>query len=211
MYYTWDLWLLSESTPGFKLKAVGTTDVAPSSDCQDGSCAGFKNGTYLEMPPHNFGDYPALSFSFWFKPTSESGSDATIIDFGGHNQGKILIARKGTTKDLVFTVSHSQSRTSSAIAIGVWTSQWKHVVWTLSPMGTGSNSVWQIYIDGTWLFRLAGLFPINAVLSSNYFGKSNADADEGFVGFIDSFYIFQAALSGDQVSSMYAVRAKSQP
>ncbi len=207
-YYTWDLWLLSEGTAGFKPKSFGILDVAPSSECQDGTCLGLQNDTYLELPSHNFGQYPSLSFSFWFRPSAQSGKDARIIDFGGSvDQGNIVIARQAATQDIMFIVSsRAPARTSSAMVTRVWDADmWRHVVWTLDPIPNSANAVWQIYIDGAWLLKQSGLYPISAELSGNYIGKSNVLPDGGFWGYIDSFFIFQTALSAEQVVVMYKV------
>jgi hypothetical protein len=143
--YNWDLWLLDKDTPGFELQSHGVKELATAPQCRDGSCVPFTNGTYLQLPAHNFGQYAGLTFALWFKPTSASGSDAPIVDFGrGADQDNIVIARKGATSDLLLSVRvTAQDTFASCEGTGMWEpGVWRHVVWTL---GFNRNVVvWQV-------------------------------------------------------------------
>ncbi len=204
MHFSWDGELLSD-TPGFELNASGISDVADAEDCKDGLCVGIPQGGYMQLAPHNFGQYPGLTFSFWYKAKTQSGSDARVIAFGqGKDQDNIVIGRQGNTNNLLFAVrSNVQGKVSSCLSIGNWqTNVWKHVVWTLAPT-TGSppytDSIWEIYVDGEWSISSSGAYPVNADLTVNYFGKSNSPNDGAFVGYIDSFLIFQFTAAEDQI------------
>jgi hypothetical protein len=207
--FTWDLLLLSEDTPGFEAQAFGITDVAPASECKDSTCLGIKNGTYLQLPAQNFGQYASISFSFWFCPgkSSQNNTDAMIMHFSRNNgQDSIEVSRKGSSNDILFVVRNAESAlVSRAVASGHWQmGVWKHVVWTMGPLPSGTNMVWEIFIDGAWLLRQASGFPVDAEMTENYLGRGYAGGE--FEGHLDSFFMYQKALSSGQVAALHAVR-----
>jgi len=209
--YNWDLWLLDKDTPGFELQSHGIKELATAPQCRDGSCVPFTNGTYLQLPAHNFGQYAGLTFALWFKPTSASGSDARIVDFGrGADQDNIVIARKGSTSDLLLSVRvTAQNKLSTCVSTSSWTSNvWRHVVWTLAPTSAAppyTDSLWEVYIDGEWRITCPGTYPVNADVAVNYFGKSSLATTGAFVGYLDTFIIYQMAVPADQVPAIYKV------
>ncbi len=210
MFFSWDADLPS-STPGFELNASGITDLANPKECRDGSCVMIPTGGFLQLAPHNWGQYPGLTFAFWYKADAQSGSDARIIDFGrGADQDNIIIARQGTTRNLVFSVRvNAQSKLSTCVSVGSWrTNQWRHVLWALAPttvMPPYLDSVWEIYVDGEWSITSSGAYPVDADLTLNYLGRSNSAVGNTYIGHVDSFSIFQFAAKENQITQLMNV------
>ena len=103
------------------------------------------------MPSHNFGQYPGLSISLWFKDNADTKKYERIFAIGnGAGNGEMHIKRKDSYDHLEFTVYNSAGYSSNDRALlankfvtGVWT----HIVWTLSKR-TATTAFWSIYING---------------------------------------------------------------
>jgi hypothetical protein len=209
VFFSWDGSLLSE-TQGFELKSTSISDIASSKECVDGGCLSVPKDGFVQMATHNFGQYTGITIAFWFKPTTASGSDARVIEFSrGVDVDTVMIARKGTTEDMQLSVRLStQGLVSTCTSTGTWQSNlWKHVAWTLTPFVSNSSALWDVYVDGICtIASYPGLYPINADFTSNYFGKSNVASVGGFVGYIDSFFLYQSVVSSDQILAISKVR-----
>jgi hypothetical protein len=213
--YTWDDSVIAStgSEAGMGLTATGFIDVAPATECKDFSCLNFLSGSFLTFPNQNFGQQLALSFSFWFRPSQAAGEGSTILDLGGGvDQNNIIISRDGASNAMLFSVyvtgESSVVRTQVKSISGMWIpGAWRHIVWIVSREAAASQKgIWRIYFDGVLTTSAYGLYPANAVLNSSFIGKGNAASNTGFVGHMDSFYIFSFALNANEILSLYLVR-----
>jgi hypothetical protein len=213
--YAWDdsLTYSSGSLIGMNLSAIGFIDVAPATDCKDLSCLNFLAGSFLKLPTFNFGQQVGLSFSLWFKPTVGTNEEmATILDIGGGiYQNNIIIRRDGSSDTMLFSVYRTVNTTvtlSECRSIpGVWLAgEWRHLVWSMSRESTASQrGAWYIYFDGILTTSTYGLYPADVAMTSGIIGKGNSAENRGFAGYMDSFYIFPAALNADEALSLYTV------
>ena len=154
----------------------------------------------------NLGQYPALTFSVWFKPGVGSGANARLFDFGnGRLQNNIVSSRSKTSDAMDLYVIRGSSVNSYATAAGTWASGvWKLFTWTLEPTDA-TLSTWSVYFDGLFTASVVKFYPVNIDLTSSYIGKSNFPADGVFVGSLDSFVVYPAALKAAEVLALFKV------
>jgi hypothetical protein len=207
---SWDQLLLEEDTQGFEPTYFGITQTTAPAQCRDSACIYFTKGSYVQLPSHNFGHYSGLTFSFWIKPTIESGADARVIDFSaGADKDRIIITRKGASSDIEFSVGLlTGQKVATCVASSAWAADsWTHILWTMtsSSSANADDSTWTVYVNGAESVSISdGVFPADSELASNYIGKAFA-AEAGFVGFIDSFLIAQDAAGADRVAVIFQV------
>ncbi len=163
------------------------------------------------LPEHNWGVYPGLTLSMWFKPSASAGSSACLLDFGnGANMNNIVAGRSESSTRMVFYIVTSPASQVSALSrLGVWmVDEWHHFSWILSRVNS-TYTDWLIHIDGVLDTRLSGVFPINDLLQRNFIGRSNYAPSESmtYYGLIDSVYIHGVALSSAEVELLFTVRA----
>ena len=210
MQFSWDVSLLKDvvNQPPYKVAAMGIRAVSPTSECKDQTCVALASNAYLSLQTVNFGQYGGLTFAFWFKAKSESGAGSTVLDFGrGANADNIVVARKGDTDQMSFTVRVTSAGVAMTTSVsGVWQANvWRHVVWTLAPTGTGTGATWRVYVDGVLGAVADGAYPVNADLTQNYIGKGSGALDAAFVGYMDSLVMFPDAMSEDYVQVVFQV------
>jgi hypothetical protein len=124
---------------------------APSSECKSNKCLYLDGTNYLQMPSHNFGQYPGLTISLWFKDNADTKKFERIFAIAnGAGDGEMHIKRKDDYDHLEFTVSNSAGYSSNdraLLATTFVTGVWTHIVWTLSKR-TATTAYWSIYING---------------------------------------------------------------
>ncbi len=213
--YTWDSSLTANTvnTPVLDLTPSGITAVAPKSACKDASCAYLSSGQYFSIPAHNFGQYPGITISTWFKPASGSPADSVLFDLGVLLQGvafTMSVYRQGSKSSLKFVVKGlaDASDPSKTVLNGYSDGVWRHIVWSLSKIATapatGSyTATWNIYINGELALQDTSLYPVDLVYTQNYIGKGDGTRNP-FSGHLDSFYIFTVALNRGQARAVYA-------
>ncbi len=208
--YTWDISVTADVAKGQRADAAarGIHGVASPNLCKERSCINVPAGGFLTIPPINLGQYPALTFSLWFKPAAASGSYARLVDFHNSLDGDgIAMGRNALSNSMVFAVVRDGIPVELQADL-VWpaTAVWVHVVWTLSP-AVDSGCEWRVYVDGVLqASSKSGLFPADAVMDVNYIGRSNSESHGQFVGFLDSFVIFPVAMKTEGVAVLYKVR-----
>jgi hypothetical protein len=180
----------------------------PSSSCKDQSCAYNDGGSYVQLPAYNWGSFPGLSFSLWYKCVSvANGNDQRLLDFGnGDLLHNIAFGRSGgTTKMTFFIVSPSKEIKEWVSAANVWVvNEWRHVTWSLAP-STRSGAQWRIYIDGVLSGALTSIYVADRVLDKNFLTKSSSPASAVYAGYIDSVYIYPVAISSGEAAQLFAV------
>ncbi len=63
----------------------------------------------------------------------------------------------------------------------------------------------QVYTDGQLLLQHTGLYPIDGDLTMNFIGQNGSAVDRGFVGYMDTFVMYQRAISADEALGLYTV------
>jgi hypothetical protein len=206
--YTWDASVTTDVARGPRLDttATGITSLTPPNECKERSCISVPSGGFLRIPQVNVGQYPALTFALWFKPLSGCGSFARLVDLGnGQNQDNIVIGRSGVSDALLVAVVRGGAQTQHVISEPLWTNGvWRHFAWSLAPINA-TYAIWSVYVDGVLKASVAGLYPSDTKLSSNYIAKSNWAAHGVFVGLLDSFVVYSDALKPSDVLAMTKV------
>ena len=149
--------------------------------------------------PASLTDQNALSFSFWFRSTSNTGDYGRIFDFanGATSDNIIAFIYSGS---LGFSVYSATTGGNIYSIVSANDNVWRHCVWVLTP-GT-----WRVYINGTLsLTQTTGIyFPRSLNRSINYIGKSNWDGNPSYNGNIDDFRIYKEALTSETVSILFS-------
>ncbi len=93
------------------------------------------------------------------------------------------------------------------VASGSWVDdEWRHVTWA-SVKTTATDAAWDIYINGVRSGSKTGKWPTVAAMATSYIGKSTAEADSQYVGFLDSLLVFPAALEATHALGLAQVSA----
>jgi hypothetical protein len=153
---------------------------------------------YVLLPP-SFADFTGgFSAELWVYPTSV-GSYQRFFDLGGGAASdNILLAREGTTSNLLFQVYSGSTpggvvRATGAIELNVW----QHFAVTLD--GTGQVV---LYKNGEAIATGSTAVPRNLSRASSLVGKSNW-SDAPYAGKLDELSFYDRALTGEQVRSHY--------
>lgn len=183
------------------------------------------NGTYAKMPINNINlntinKNNGISFTFWGKFNSSTGSWARIFDFGmqsinipSYGSRSILIARYATYNNLIFYISSRDQccpgyEDAGYAIIGnenYFDGQWRNYTWTISKDG-----IWNIYINGSKVLnnfnanRIIPEFNNNNNKFYNYFGKSLYNHDGYLNGNLDDYRIYDRILTEDQIYELYS-------
>jgi hypothetical protein len=81
---------------------------------------------------------------------------------------------------------------------------WRHVVWTLTYVSSGTTSTWKIYVNGILKSTTSGYYPLTSVTRSNcYIGRSAWNSDGYYNGYIDDFRIYNRVLTAADVLNIY--------
>jgi hypothetical protein len=191
--------------PVFDAGVNGTTGQAMVFDGTD---------DYIIEPnsPGNFSDFaPGVTLSVWAKPTAVANW-ARFIDFGNVNTVEtvlvysdiIYLGRNGTTTSLSFTAYTGAAGTTAGITVtatnAITLNEWQMFVATMNesgsivlyknglPIGTGTSASQ----------------PSVATRTRNNVGRSNWATDSLYAGSMDDIYLYNYAISADDVADMYS-------
>ncbi len=165
------------------------------------------NGTngYVNLPSgfDSFGS--GFTCEFWAYPTA-ANSWARFLDMGnGAPMDNIIIARRSTSDDLIFSVRRGDAVEMSVKAENVISlNTWQHFVLTLDTSGYG-----RIYKNGSLVAQGPMQMPEVVNLTKCYIGKSNWDADAYYKGRLGEFAIYDRCLPAAEVSSHYSKASQS--
>jgi hypothetical protein len=211
LHYTWDISLTSNmaNNTNLNLSAIGITTFSPVKDCNDGFCAKFVSGTHFKLPTYRYAQQSGLTVAMWIKPSNESGAGSRIFEMSdADGTTSVAMYRNGTSSKLGFSVKRGGS-TSMFVTVenNTWKSwAWQHVVWTLgSESGAFGQPVWNIYIDGSLTATVDGLYPSSVDLDSSYIGRAKSAGQGQYLGYMDSFMVFQHELSGNEARLIFLV------
>jgi len=141
-----------------------------------------------------------------------------LFDFGNNiAQNNILLGNYADTDRLAFHVYAAGDTDFSSqlnTAQSVWRAgQWTHVVVTVEDMSaqrrvsrTSSTAAeYRVYINGSLIANQSGLLPQRGQRQFSYIANSNwySNGDELFNGTIDSLYVYNYALSDEQINVRY--------
>ncbi len=148
-----------------------------------------------------------LSFSFWYK-SNASGLYARIFDFAnGTSSDNILISTNGANLNyLHFNCFNGASNLNTDITdINYNDNVWRHVVWTLTYVSSGTTSIWNIYVNGILKKTTSGYYPLTSVIRANcYLGRSAWSGDGYYNGYIDDFRAYHRVLTSPEVKNIYS-------
>jgi hypothetical protein len=123
--------------------------VAGNFKTENGSIA-FGTSKYVELPasvdPYSISTN-GISFAFWFKMNSTSGTNARIFDFGNNAIGTdptntIFVGRYGTNNNLAIQITEGVATYRFVPSTNYLDNAWHHMVWNISASGE-----WTLYID----------------------------------------------------------------
>ena len=162
---------------------------------------------YVEVPG-GFGKMnDGFTVSLWAYPTAVKNW-ARFIDFGnGSASNNILLARMGTTNDLVFEVYNGGSsggRTTAAGAIEL--NKWQHYTVTVNKNGAAV-----LYKNGQAVATGTTGTALNVYRAINYIGRSNWTADAYYQGSMDEIRLYNYSLTSAEVQAVYQNRRIDTP
>ena len=160
-----------------------------------------------------------ISFSWWARNNSSSGSWARIWDFGIKNttnatQGSryIMVSKLSTGTDHRFEITNpAENSTGNSYyfdtsGVNYFDSTWRHYVWTINPTG-----IWNIYINNIKILDNTQKIVIQTMTQANVinnFGRSLFTNDGYYDGNIDDFRIYNLVLTPNQVNELYNGRVE---
>ncbi|HEV3340661.1 MAG TPA: LamG-like jellyroll fold domain-containing protein, partial [Pirellulales bacterium] len=151
-------------------------------------------GGYVQLPS-GFADFSnGLTLEVWAYPTS-AGNGQALFDLGnGYASDNIVLARDGTTNNLVFQVYDGGKpgnavRAAGAIQLNVW----QHFAVTEDSAGDVT-----IYKNGQVVASGVTSVPLNVTRTAGYLGKSNFFGDD-FAGSLDEAAIYNHVLSAARI------------
>ncbi|MBB5353461.1 fibronectin type 3 domain-containing protein [Haloferula luteola] len=193
---------------------VGTRDAAPKGNTAPGYTTGFGGGQamafdgatqYAQLPvgSGNYQDITLATWVFW----SGGGNWQRIFDFGSEIE-KNMFLTPSTGGNLRFSITTSRGTDGTGVLNGpiLATNQWVHVAVTLNG-DTGTLYVNGKPVDTQVIDQVDPLFGQPFC----YLGRSMYNSDPYFNGRIDDFRIYNHALSGNEVYSLWGQSANNPP
>ncbi len=188
---------------------INTNATFDADNYKTGKGSIYLNGSsqYLDINsainPYTIWNNNGITFSLWFKMSTNSGQWARILDFSIGTSGNpttyMLIAKSGTSTNLNIQIVEANVGVGSHTTTGSWIDNtWHYITWSISPSGA-----WTIYIDGVNLNVSITRTVPNATYSRKYIGRSAFSTDGWYVGNIDDFRIYNKVLTADEISSLY--------
>ena len=132
-----------------------------------------------------------------------------IVDLGGvagYGSHNIILGVQGLTSNLMFEV-YSGDRWSQVLALDVvQVGVWQHVVASVEQVSVNDSSSassgrLRLYVDGVERGSALGYAPQLVERPNAFIGRSNWPSDAYFAGAIDALYVYDVALSLEQVAA----------
>lgn len=164
-----------------------------------------ENGAYLAIPtlPTFHGDsFLGLSFSFWAKYNSNTGTWSRFFDFGnGPGRENILIVNNIGDEGTIMFYIEGKGIAFEKSRINLTNDVWVHIVWSIS----SSDGEWKIYFNNELISeKEMTAIPSNTVRNTNYIGRSEwVGIDSLYNGKIADFRIYQRELNAEDVNLLY--------
>jgi RHS repeat-associated protein len=143
-----------------------------------------------------------LTIEAWVNPATNANG-ARIVDLGNGPESdpssdNIVLARSGTTNNLMFQVYKAGVPTTVTATNALVNGVWQHLVVTMTATGAVT-----IYKDGAVM--ATGTVPALGTegRGSNYIGRSNSPSDSYFAGSLDEVAIYDSPLPVAKVAAHY--------
>ncbi len=156
------------------------------------------SNNYVQLPATGFSNFSnGLTFEVWAYPTSVA-SYQRFFDFGnGAGSDNLLLARSGTSNDLVF---QSYNGTTAGALIyapnAIQLNTWQHFAVVLQPSGLVT-----LYKNGVAIGEGYSAVPRNVNRTLNYLGHSNWSSDGYYGGRLDDVRVYNRALSATEIAA----------
>jgi hypothetical protein len=196
---------LDSSGNGHNLTNVGT--VIQSTQVIEGQAVEFDSTDYLEFPatinPYSiWNNGKGITFSFWVRFTSITGTYSRFIDFqsGASSVSGIMFAFRGSSEAFYLncggstTFSYSNLSNNIITTLGVW----HHIVWSIDITGK-----WDVYLNNVRINNTETSAIANITYNLRYINKSVYTGNGVWGGQMDDFRIYDRALSAADVASLY--------
>jgi hypothetical protein len=193
---------LDSSGNGHNLTNVGT--VIQSTHIIEGQAVEFDSTDYLEFPssinPYTIWNGNGITFSFWVRITSITGTYSRFIDFqsaASTNAGIVFVFNGGATRTFYLRCNNSifeYNNNSITTNLGVW----HHILWCIDKTGK-----WDVYLNNLRINGTETATVPNITYNLRYINKSVYTGNGVWGGQMDDFRIYDRALSAADVSSLY--------
>ena len=156
------------------------------------------------------GTTPGWSFEFIVKINSQEAW-AKLIDWGnGPDADNIIFGYRESTRQMEFQVINNAINQNWNIPVipNVVFGEWYHVAVVAVPVDVAAfTAVYYAYLNGQLIRSGSGYLPQNVPRRSALIGRSNWEFnnDGMFAANIDAIRVYDYALSGTQISALYAL------
>ena len=165
----------------------------------------FNGSAYVELPatvnPSTiYTSGSGITFAFWFKMSTSTGSYGRIMDFADNapntNATNQIIITKNSTLNSISLIINDQTYTTSTNFVD---NNWHHLVWSIASTGS-----WILYIDNiNFNIAVTKTIPVGITWQRRYLGRPWTSWDSWMIGNLDDFRIYKKVLTANEVSIIY--------
>ncbi len=166
-------------------------------DAERGNVLKFDGIDDFVQLPSEATDYTGYTFMLWFKAT-DIEMWQRVFDLGDNDGSYMFLSPMASTNKLRFAQTLHSDGEKMINGDSVALNKWIHVAVTVSKTSKKTT----MYVNGEKIgSTVLSAWPEEYFGKSNYIGKSQFEADPYFNGYVDDVYIFDYALSKDEVIS----------
>lgn len=173
----------------------------------DNSTIAFIQDRYLLLPDQDFSSLTEFSLSVWINVTNSEISWARIIDFGdGMANYNFIIAREGTTNNLIFSIYDSNGKEMLKRFTNFFLNiHYIHLCITLESSNFNTIKVYRnnVLFNGGAFEGSVSISWFNKKYDNCYIGKSNWVNDSLWEGGITDFRMYNRKLTTDEITILY--------
>ncbi len=158
--------------------------------------------SYVTIPSEALAGLEDYTIAAWIKPDVKDTTQR-VFDFGTDNQRYMFLTpyyADGLLRGAITAGSHSYEKGVN-VNVDIETGRWTHLVMMQQ------GDVMRIYIDGNLAGETENVkldpYEIKHTIPYCYIGKSMWSGDKYFDGTIDEFYIFDRAISEDEITELF--------
>ena len=153
------------------------------------------NYRYVQVPtlPSSMITNNVISFTFWFRATSNTVNGGRIFDFANADFSDGICAYI-TNGNLGVALLATQNPNVFANVID---NVWRHCVWVLD------NTTWRVYINGVMVQTQSTTAPVVTTRTVNSIGLSAYTFSSYYNGNVDDFRVYKEALTQDKIDIIY--------
>ena len=134
-----------------------------------------------------------------------------VIDLGsfsGYAEHNIIVSNQGRTNNLMFEVYSGNVPSQVLVPDALDAGQWVHIVASVeqrfvNDSFSGQSGILRLYVNGVERGSQLGYIPQSVSRPNAFIARSNWAEDEYFAGSMDALYIYDTALTKEQVSAHY--------